>query len=173
MIFKNSDEILVDPQVFSKTTIAIFGIEPDFEEIEPLTSEMINVMLELLIMISSENEMSFTQMSEEVQGFISICCLEEGLWFLENRLKSIQDKLLEISEVAYSKIPDKDLKTCKDLWDKYQKSSLTKIPSNDELSQQVFTNKVIKDYTNLLLSNQHVDTSTLSEGNVPIKKKNV
>lgn len=150
-IAKNPDKILIDPNLFSQVSLALFGIEPDFEEYEILTSELIEPTLELIKLISSENNIPFNQMTNDLLGYLAVCCIEEGLYFLENNLIVVQQNLIDTARIAYNvNIKQKDLDECKALWEKYKDSKLEDIPDSDANEHQILINRVNKEYTRQL-----------------------
>lgn len=150
-IVKNSDKLLTDPILFSQVALGLFGIAPDFEEYEVLTSEVIEPTLELIKKISSDNKLSFTQMTDDLLGYLAVCLIEEGIYFVENNIKILQSKIKEVSKLVYAvDIPEKDLTNCEKLWEKYKDSKIDDIPNNTADEQQILINKINKEYLNFL-----------------------
>lgn len=150
-IVKNPDKTLVDPIFFTQVALGILGIKPDFEEYESITSDIIEPALELIKLISVENEISFLQMTDDLSGFLAVCLIEEGFYFLENNCIVIQPKLIETAKGAYNvTVSDKDLKECKTLWESSQTQSLDVLPDETPNEHQVLLNRINKDYLKLL-----------------------
>lgn len=150
-IVKNPDKTLVDPIFFTQVALGILGIKPDFEEYESITSDIIEPALELIKLISVENEISFLQMTDDLSGFLAVCLIEEGFYFVENNCVVIQPKLIETAKGAYNvTIPEKDLKECKKLWESSQTQLLDTLPDETSNEHQVLLNRINKDYLKLL-----------------------
>lgn len=150
-IVKNPDKTLVDPIFFTQVALGILGIKPDFEEYESITSDIIEPALELIKLISVENEISFLQMTDDLSGFLAVCLIEEGFYFVENNCIVIQPKLIETAKGAYNvTVPEKDLKECKTLWESSQTQSLDALSDETPNEHQVLLNRINKDYLKLL-----------------------
>lgn len=142
-IVKNPN-VLIDPNLFAVTALASFGIPPDFEEFQIVLPEVINSFIELVETVTNKP----ATFSDDIKGYISVSCLEEGLWFLENRLKQFQEYLQTISEhVNGVRITNDDVAECEKLWNSYGKLPIEHIPEKDNEHFQVVYNAYIKNFT--------------------------
>jgi hypothetical protein len=155
-VIKNNN-ILVDPILFSNVCVGLFGTIVDFEELEIPEIETINATLDFIMYVSKDNNIAYTQMSEDLKSYIAVCCLEEGLFFLENHLRVIQETANNIAKISYNNINLSDLDACKKLWAETKNSNLDTPKGETIIEHQVLFNKVIKFYTEFL---KHVPTET-------------
>lgn len=147
-IVKNPIVLQNDPNFFSQMILGLFGIKPSFEDFEFLSSELANTGLAVIKEIYKDNSIPLKSFNDDVAGYISICCLEEGLFFLENELKEFQERLLISSPLVNNHtIPDSDITKCEKLWAKEKDKKLELVKDTNYIEHQIMINMINKHYT--------------------------
>lgn len=147
-IVKNPMVLQNDPIFFSQMILGLFGIKPSFEDFEFLSSELTNTGLAVIKEIYRDLKIPLKPFSDDIAGYISVCCLEEGLFFLENELKEFQERLLITSQLINNNtIPDSDITKCEDLWAATKDKKLELVKDTNYIEHQIMINMINKYYT--------------------------
>lgn len=150
-IIKNPETIFIDPIFFSQISLGVFGMKPSFEDFEFLSSEITNAVLVLLKEIYKDQKLPIKDFSDDVANYIATCCLDEGIFFLENELKQFQKNLLDISiTVNNHKIPNSDIKKCQEKWNLVKDKEISSISNVDYIDEQIIINIINKHYALIL-----------------------
>ena len=147
-VVKNPIILQDDPVFFSQIILGLFGMQPSIDDFEFLSSELSNTGIAVIKEIFSEHNIPLKPFSDDIAGYISVCCLEEGLFFLENELKEFQERLLTSSPMVNNvNIPDSDITKCEKLWESVKDKKLESIKDTNYIEHQVMINMINKHYT--------------------------
>src|SRR5690606_37152379 len=138
-----------DPIYFSQFALGINGISPDFSEIEVLTQDIIFSSIYLYPILLKEVDVSAPDLSEDVKMYLSVCLVEDGYYYLNGYMKSLQKTLEEVLKNVYNtEIPVEDMLKCDALWLKYKDTkNVETIPETDHCSLQVKANLTFMAYS--------------------------
>jgi hypothetical protein len=163
-LVKNPVVLQNDPVFFSQMVLGLFGIKPSFEDYEFLSSELTNSGLAVIKEIYNDLGTPLKRFGDDIAGYISVCCLEEGLFFLENELKEFQERLLTTSVLVNSHtIPDSDITKCEELWEATKDKKMESVKDTNYIEHQILINMINKHYT-IFLSNPSVGISGQKPG---------
>src|SRR5690606_23819209 len=101
-LVKQYKKLLEDPIYFSQFALGINGISPDFSEIEVLTQDIIFSSIYLYPILLKEVDVSAPDLSEDVKMYLSVCLVEDGYYYLNGYMKSLQKTLEEVLKNVYN-----------------------------------------------------------------------